>query len=352
LEVLFHVAFGVGIPNQNIVPTLKAWAAEVERDFLLRNFGYAPFSDVDRVFGGNEDTTFKVDHRSFMGSLNSLSNRQTQIFIGQTELKRDLAELRDVNVGLREENRLLKGEVDLLRGQVGLLKGQAEQNNAMLAAICKHMNIPLAGAPPAAPPAVSATAQPAQAPPVVQNTANPAHSVPISFPSSLSRLTAAQVFQDFYIHQWYLLYENADPNQQKRRPPAGVHNSVKKTIKHVVLYLSLFLDKHVDPLPEGAPNGLSPRAEEWKKRVRSMGEEVYEKAVAFCKVNNVHVTKSLSSFETKCNSLPIDLFPTGPQGPDNFKFIGPQVLQQFKSEKKKLQEKKQRNSTTANSGSV
>lgn len=61
---IVRVAHGVGIPPQDVKSTLLAWSKEVRKDFLLRNFQFAPFSELREAFG--DEAQFVVDNRSFI----------------------------------------------------------------------------------------------------------------------------------------------------------------------------------------------------------------------------------------------------------------------------------------------
>jgi len=140
----------------------------------------------------------------------------------------------------------------------------------------------------------------------------------MTFPTKLKGLKFPGLFVDFCTNGWYELMRDG--------AQAPAEEDVKRTVRAAMASLSLLLEDHVPPLPEGArAGGIDVRALEWRKGVRKQGLGAWEKAQESLKTHleacKKKKTASISTFEKIMKTTDPDSWPDGPTGEDAFSFL-------------------------------
>jgi hypothetical protein len=135
---------------------------------------------------------------------------------------------------------------------------------------------------------------------------------PTTFPKTLRGLRMPESFVSFYLNGWYVAFQAGSSFQ--------VNKSVKKTLRSVIEFVSLFLTTPVPLLPSDAVNGISPQAAPWRRVVRSAADNAWKRAKEFVKshLRFEVVSHALSTFEKNMKSIDPGVWPNGPDGNDPF----------------------------------
>lgn len=302
-EKLWDAAIGTGIPRQEVTFTLRKWCEVIRRDFLKRNFFFAPMHDITKFLNRS---VFQVDHRSMSSTL-------TGVYSGQQILQLEHEELR---TGHRNMSR----KIDYLSRQVAELTRQQ-------ADILELLRTALQGAVQQGTGSASLPPASAGSPPLHNQTANPlSEGVPLSggvrrqemacavrFPKSLKGLTMPSIIRDVYKNQWYRIFS---PKYRPRHDEPKINGNAKSTIRKATEYLTLFMDSHIAPLPETATNALSQEAADWRADLERKVGEAWEAASLFIEKKSPSKPKSnsIGAFVKNMNEIDPLSWPNGPWG--------------------------------------
>jgi hypothetical protein len=359
LRKVKSAALGADIDNLEV--TLEEWHDLMERDFLTRNFSFAPWSDVRRVFG---DEAFTTDVRSITNFMGHMKSTYATMTNAQIESYKKQQKLQEENRGLKVELSGVKVELGGVKAELGEVKvalaGVQSQMGFLVNALSSFLEIsPPTPAASAVAASADTIASPASSPEGLQENGATAHTesspedkskkmAESQLPSSLATLTVKDMFIKWHMYE---LYRASNATQAK-----GNTRSVFNSLKFMVEYFTLFLDEHVPEWPTGALLAKGSEGHQRRMKLSTMTDKAWAKFVQFYEerepgkkqLDNVNPFKLWMKTRS-------DL-PEGPNGETCYKIPGAgerqqmktyaQLFQAFKPKSPDAQPKRKRQNTT------
>lgn len=287
IQELFIAADAVRIPRGEVRTTLEAWSADINDDYLARNFGYAPLNEVTSA-GQNDASNCVV---SAMRKQSMFLEFQSQKI---SELTADLRQSRAENAELKCELRSITEKVDLL---IQLAQSSVANDEAPSTQI-----------------GMAEPVLPAAAEQMVSD-----------FPDSVKGYSFPSFVTKFYCNKWYIALRcNFDGKLNTKQ------TMTKKIFKATLQFFSLFLETPFDHFPSQAVNAKSKEAIEWKKKLSAQTEQAWDRLLQFLKTHlppseskkvegrpSIKLTTLEDLFKKHIN---FDLLPAGPDI-DHFSFL-------------------------------
>ena len=270
------------------VPTLCSWSDIVEKDFYLRNYEYVPTKDLQRIAG--DDATFECSTRSLAGFMQGMAGAFGAVRSKIHEIATSLRNQMVHQLQTRQDLRAVQQQQILIQQQLA----QIVRQNAL---ILQQLGVSRVDALQTSFPATVSPAPPSQ--PSNRNV------VASPLPGSLANLTVQSVFVDWH---------SVGYNQM-----IGGSSSVRSNIRFSVEHLTLFLDSHIQPLPQGATCGAA-AGKEWMDDLHAKTKLAWERVKEFVlrEKPGMQLTEKVSSFKKIMYSIDPNNLPEGPSGQSSF----------------------------------
>jgi hypothetical protein len=311
-EKLWDAAIGTEIPRQEVTFTLRKWCEVIRRDFLKRNFFFAPLHDITKFLNRS---VFQVDHRSMASTL-------TGVYSGIQILQLENEELRTGHRNMSRRIDYLSRQVAELTRQLAEKTLQEAETSRQLAEILELLRTALQGAVAQQGTGLASLMPASAGSPLHNQTANPLPggvrqemASAVRFPKSLRGLTMPSIVRDVYKNEWYRIFS---PKYRPRHDEPKTNGNTKSTIRKATEYLTLFMESHIAPLPETATNALSQEAADWRADLDRKVGEAWRAASLFIEKKSTLKSKwncvSIGGFVKSMNEIDPLSWPNGPWG--------------------------------------
>jgi hypothetical protein len=294
LQKLLQSAINAGLDNP--METLLEWGRLIDMDFHRRNFMFVTKESMRRVLPPDElGSTFEADPRSFYEFFDCTSRAMDQLhrdsLLHKAELD-DLKKMRQEEIDLRKQE--IQNQAIIIQQQneiIHLLKGLGRESQGVT-----PINVNAIGTVPAA----------------IQKT-----QTVVALPG-LANLTITSIFKSWHRQGYYKLPIQSNTKKDK---------NARFVIKTAIEYFNLFLDTHIDALPEDVDPGVpSPGRTRWIEQLDEKTEKAWvevqdlqtrylEKNPTVKKINLERVT----AFKKFMDAIPHEKWwPVGPPGESYF----------------------------------
>lgn len=335
LQKLVQSATNAGIECP--VETLLAWGRLIDIDFHRRNFMFVSQESLRRVLPPDEvGNTFSVDARSFFDYFDQSSRAMEQ-------LHREIILVRRQNNEMKkqrdEEIQLRKEELELKRKQVENQVILIQQNQEII-----HFLRQLSGTQGLTLNLPDLSHDNQMAPNA--NTMVPPQDEPVQAVTlpGLSGLKVTTIFLSWHRYEYYKL---------PVRDSAKKDRNTRFVIKMAIEYFSLFLDTHIDALPDNVNPGVPSRERtQWIRQLEEKTKTAWKK-VEDLQDDIVSQTKEkksnlnlVTAFKKFMDKLDHAQWPVGPPGVSNFQ---PKHMGKMKTRAELAQQQVNRRSKRRNS---
>jgi hypothetical protein len=280
LNFLLSAATNADVPTP-CAETLLNWGAKIKSDFHQRNANFVPLSDLLHTQGPE---AFVVDTCTIAGFMRSTSSHLEKLSVNMEELRgifqANSRQLQENNWQIQENSRQIQEATRQLSEVLLLVQGVLRlPNQTQLVSFPGTSDQSADG---------SCTTNP-----------QPSARKCLPLPDKIGNYTVVDCFVAWHTDAFY-------------NSPGNKH--VRNAFKLCVEYLSIFLDKHLDKLPDDGPWGCSAECREWCTNLNKAANDAWEKVLLLGKNEGKKLNGSITGFNNFMKNLDQDKWPNGPDG--------------------------------------
>jgi hypothetical protein len=133
------------------------------------------------------------------------------------------------------------------------------------------------------------------------------------FPLKLQYLTVKTLFKNWYIQGYY-----------KNIGHKSNDSHIRSTVKFTIEYVTMFLETHIPPIPEGVTDTMTPAAMSWRADLTRLVDGAWTAIEAFHVLHNQRISEKVHVFKKFMTERDSADWPPGPAGEANIRFQPPE----------------------------